>query len=561
MKKIHFAVAVAIACAGALLAAAPAGAAVSCSYSSGTHTMTVELTANFDSASIQRSGSSILVNAGACGGATVTNTDKIVLNGSAGRQTVYISMSAGAFEPGFTPEGGGTSEIEFQGSLLSGTDLVSIGGTTGADTITAGTGGFNLNSDGDADITTGGVEQRQIYGDAGNDTLSAAGGLGTGTAVTDFVLITGDTGNDVITGGEGSDSLYGGDDQDSVEGGSGNDSLSGGLGVDSLQGGGGRDYLYGDAGNDTVAGGGSNDTFYATADPDGNDIYMGGGGRDFITYQYRGTAALDISLDGLANDGRVGTEFDNVQPDIEDVGGSKGPNVIIGSAVANSFDGGDGADTITGGDGDDYLGGGDGADTLNGGDDADQLSGSNGADQINGGAGDDNFNGGPDNDVMAGGPDDDSFSSDSGSDGADDLSGGSGRDSAGYYRSGDMTITIDGNANDGLAGENDNVRPDVEDVSTGSGNDHLTGSGANNALNGAGGNDVIAGGAGADYLYGSAGDDQLTGGDGEDNMYGSTGADHFHALDGGTDYVDGGSDADTDVVNDSDPFDQLVNIP
>jgi len=44
-------------------------------------------------------------------------------------------------------------------------------------------------------------------------------------------------------------------------------------------------------------------------------------------------------------------------------------------------------------------------------------------------------------------------------------------------------------------------------------------------------------------------------------MYGGTGADKFHALDGGTDYVNGGTDADTDVVLDSDPFDSISLVP
>jgi Ca2+-binding RTX toxin-like protein len=563
MKNIHFAVAVALACLGALLAAAPAGAAVSCSYTAGNHTMTIDLTANGDFVSIQRSGATILVDSASCGGASVTNTNKVVLNGSAGAQSVSISMFGGPFEPGFTPEGSGISEIEFEGSLLAGTDSIAIHGTTGPDTIIAGLGGFNLNTDGDADVTTGGIEQRTIFGDSGADTLSAAGGLGTGAILADRVSISGDAGNDIVTGGDGGDYLAGGDDQDSISGGNGSDwYMTGGPGPDSVGGGYGNDTMYGDPGNDTVTGGGGNDSFYAGADPDGNDTYAGGGGRDFLSYYIRGTAALDISLDGVANDGRVGSEFDNVQPDIEGVEGSKGPNVITGTAADNGLTGLGGADTISGGDGFDSLSGGDGADILTGGDDSDSLYGGNGADQLSAGPGDDNLTGGFENDTLSGGADVDSFYAESGPDGADDMSGGAGVDSLYFYsRSGNMTISLDGNNNDGLAGEMDNYRPDIENVTSGSGNDTLTGSGAPNVLNGGLGDDIMSGGAEDDVMNGGQGDDQLTGGDGQDTMDGSGGADHFHALDGGSDTVLGGLDLDTDVVNDSDPFDTIFQIP
>jgi hypothetical protein len=56
--------------------------------------------------------------------------------------------------------------------------------------------------------------------------------------------------------------------------------------------------------------------------------------------------------------------------------------------------------------------------------------------------------------------------------GNDVLDGGPGRDDTSYSRTAPVTITLDGVANDGEAGEADNVQ--VEDVFTGDGNDTIT---------------------------------------------------------------------------------------
>jgi Ca2+-binding RTX toxin-like protein len=564
MRKARLAITAALACVAVSVWAAPAGATITCNYSGGTHTMTVNMTDNNDSVSISRSGATIQWNFAPCnGGPNVTNTDTIVINGAPGRQYVNIYLTGGPFEPGFTAEGAGTSEIEFQGSLQDGNNFVYIEGTAGPDTLTAGVGGINLNGDTDADVTTGGVEQRTMVGDADVDAISAAGGMGTGAAVADPVYLAGGAGSDSVTGGDGPDTLNGNDDADTLTGGPGNDYLSGGNGVDLLLGGPGREQLYGDPGNDTVDGGGGNDSMYATADPDGNDIYIGGSGtQDYLSYGIRGTAALNISLNGLADDGKIGAEFDNVQPDVESIAATKGPNVITGSAANNSLDGGPGTDTINGGDGDDFISGGDGPDTLNGGEDNDGLYGGNAADQLNGQGGEDQLTGGMESDGISGGADNDEYYAESVLDGNDDVSGGAGTDIAYYFsRTGNMNVTFDGNSNDGLAGETDNVRVDVENLYTGSGNDTIGSSPATNAFFPGAGNDIVSGGGGNDNLNTGPGDDTLTGGDGEDNMYGAAGADHFHSLDGSTDFVDGGFDADVDVVTASDPFDQLSNIP
>ena len=90
-----------------------------------------------------------------------------------------------------------------------------------------------------------------------------------------------------------------------------------------------------------------------------------------------------------------------------------------------------------------------------------------------------------------------------GPNGNDLLDGGPGRDEAEYDRDADVSISLDGAANDGEAGEADNVQ--VEDVFTGEGNDTITGSDAANALAGGGGSDHILGAGGNDELFGDFG--------------------------------------------------------
>ena len=240
---------------------------------------------------------------------------------------------------------------------------------------------------------------------------------------------------------------------------------------------------------------------------------------------------------GDGNDALTGgIGYDNLR-------GEAGADALRGGAASDSLDGGPDADLLEGGDGIDLLDGGPGTDTLDGGANADDLSGGGDGDALNGGAGDDLLHGGP---------------------GADTLAGGPGRGDTASYREriAPVTADTDGVANDGEAGEGDNVAPDVEGLEGGVAGDVLTGSAAadqllgsdgNDVLDGAGGSDVVDGGAGADTLRGGAGDDQLDTGaavpfgiplegiptsssEGNDTLGGGTGDD---LLDGG---------ADTDVI-------------
>jgi len=111
-------------------------------------------------------------------------------------------------------------------------------------------------------------------------------------------------------------------------------------------------------------------------------------------------------------------------------------------------------------------------------------------------------------------------------------------------------VSLDGVANDGVAGEGDNVRPDIESFGGGSGADTLDASGASESksLHGAGGNDVLSSGAGDDDLDGGNGSDTLTAGPGDDVLW------DFESIDSGDPPTDQAGD---DVLNGGDGDDHM----
>lgn len=216
--------------------------------------------------------------------------------------------------------------------------------------------------------------------------------------------------------------------------------------------------------------------------------YFGGAGHDRVSY---GGADRGVSLtpeDGLANDGRTGF------PDKENVG--------------TTFE---------------------------------EFIGSNFADApFFGTAHTDLMDGGPGNDQIAGGGGADVFLAKPG-DGADDYHGGPARDTILYSsHSTPVAVTLDNVANDGAAGERDQVRSNVENITGGSAGDTLRSYGAFSRLEGGGGADTLDGGAGPDTLVGGARRDRLDGGSGIDVVF---------ARDGEIDDVDCGSEHDTATID------------
>jgi Ca2+-binding RTX toxin-like protein len=142
--------------------------------------------------------------------------------------------------------------------------------------------------------------------------------------------------------------------------------------------------------------------------------------------------------------------------------------------------------------------------TINGHDGDDRLDAvfSRSPVTINGGNGNDSLAGGDANDILNGEAGNDTIGAGFG-EGADVYSGGTGIDRIDYGpRSEPMTIDLDNVADDGKAGERDNVKSDIENVGGGFGNDRITGSSAANVLDGGFGDDRLDGGAGADTING-----------------------------------------------------------
>src|SRR5436305_1479416 len=149
------------------------------------------------------------------------------------------------------------------------------------------------------------------------------------------------------------------------------------------------------------------------------------------------------------------------------------------------------------------------------------------------------FDDGPGPDAMTGGGAVDTFVAGTGS---DTYRGGGGQDIVDYSsRTAPLTVSLDGLANDGETGEEDNVGSDVDVVIGGSAGDPIIGSGGNNVVSGGVGddrldggdaNDSLDGGAGNDSLQGGAGNDTLTGGSGNDTLDGGDGADTLAGGDG-----------------------------
>ncbi len=138
-------------------------------------------------------------------------------------------------------------------------------------------------------------------------------------------------------------------------------------------------------------------------------------------------------------------------------------------------------------------------------------------------------------------------------------------------RSAPVTVTLDGVANDGEAGEGDDVGTEARSIGGGAGPDRLVGGAHPLELRGAGGDDLLEAparpedaGTRRTHLYGGDGNDRLLGGDAPDSLEGEAGDDELLAGAGadvmaggpGADRVDGGPGDDSfglDALGDGAP--------
>ncbi len=412
--------------------------------------------------------------------------------------------------------------------------------------VTSGTGDDNL---------IGNAVANRLISDAGNDTIDGRAGNDT---------LMGGNGNDHLTGGLGDDVLYGGFGSDwayylgtaaatvnlnlttsqntghgfdtlsnieNLASGAGNDVLRGNTLANTLDAGAGNDTLYGEGGNDLLIGG------------SGNDVIFGGLGSDTAAFTSPGHTSVDLRITAAQNTGHGMDRLVN----IENVTSDSGNDELIGTNQANRLTAGMGNDTLEGLGGHDTLNGGNGNDWLTGGLGNDLLIGGYGSDrayfvgsanitvdlgttaaqntghgmdrlwsieQVFTGWGDDHLTGnaranrlysGSGDDTLHGGGGNDTFSAGSGD---DYIDGGAGFDRAFFFGTADVTIDL------GITGQQDtghgmDTLISIEELNTGSGNDHLTGNAAANSFFGGAGDDTLNGGAGSDVLIGGAGADSF----------------------------------------------------
>ena len=218
-------------------------------------------------------------------------------------------------------------------------------------------------------------------------------GFGDGYSLALPIEVHGGAGDDVLHGDAdvpNREVLDGGDGKDTIDGFGGDDEVRGGAGDDQLEGNGGADVVLGGDGNDTLAGDDQ-------AAP-GADLIDGGNGsdllKDYVEYGTDVHPPANVSLDGVANDGRDGEGDDvrSVERMIAYVSGrfeltdgaeewqvwsnmNSGSSVVLARGGDDRVVGEDGVEEIDGGAGNDYLEGGKNHDVITGGPGRDTIYG------------------------------------------------------------------------------------------------------------------------------------------------------------------------------------------
>jgi trimeric autotransporter adhesin len=397
----------------------------------------------------------------------------------------------------------------------------------------------------------------------GNDVITYTSTLG--------IELFGGAGNDTITGGTGPDTLHGGTGNDVLNGAGGNDTLIGNEGNDIFKGGAGIDTMSGGAGDDIYVVDNAAELPLITENAaEGNDMLR-------IVYSVGTPTTIDLtstaSLQNVENVTLLGAGAFNVT-------GNALANVLTGNAAANTLIGGAGNDTLNGGVGADIMSGGLGNDTYvvdNVGDIVTENSGEGTADLVQSavsftlganienltltGAGSINATGNALNNVLTGNG---AANVLDGKGGADQMAGGGGNDTYVVDSLGD-TLT---ESLAGVAGGTDLVKSavdftlgdNVEKLTlTGTDNINGTGNAFNNILTGNSGNNQLSGLAGTDTLTGGVGNDHLDGGAGTDKMAGGVGDDTYVVASAG-DVVTEGLNAGTDMVQSSITYKLGANV-
>jgi hypothetical protein len=560
----------------ALIGATAASAAVvTCNFSGGNLTMTIT-----GASTLELDGVNIIVDtfetddlAGtSCDtqeGATVNNTNAILITGDAGDNVLTLLMNDGADLASWTDI---NWTIDLGADATDDTLAIDASGVTDANDdleVTFGASGIDLNSDDDLDVAQSNIEIFLVTGGAGDDTISGAGSTAAGGLFTGAITGVGAGGDDLFASGAGADSWDGGADEDTIDasggtsgvtvnltanllsgGGLGSDTLAAGT-IEDIVGSGFNDLLDGDAGSNVITPGA------------GDDTVNGQGDFDYADYS-DATAAVTVDL--AANTATGGSGNDTLAG-IEGAFGSSFDDVFIDQTNQdNEYFGDSGADTFSqGADPDvgdfDIVDGEGGIDTVDYGERTESLNVE--LDQSNAdatdavcvdaseftsgdlGAGEADCLAGIENAILGTG--DDTFTGNAfanrvwpnggqnvlnGDAAAGPATGGDVLDySVGYEAGVNVNMAGGATAGDSAIG--------FENAIGTAFNDKFVGDDQSNTIRGAGGNDGIRSGGGDDTARGGPGNDRIRTGSGDDDAFGGAGNDRINGG-GGVDFCKGG---------------------
>jgi len=487
--------------------------------------------------------------------------------------------------------------------LGTGTNNTIVLGRNAAGTIVVNGGAVAVKG---GPATVANTKLIQAFGLDGNDIITIDESNGAMPAANLF----GGAGNDTLTGGSGGDMLFGQSGNDTLFGKGGNDLLFGGAGNDVLVGGDGNDQMFGEAGNDRMIWnpGDDSDLMEGGEGIDTAEVNGGNGGETFAITA-NGTRVRVDRLDPAPFSLDIGTTENlvinaNGGDDVITASGNLAALITLtidGGAGNDTILGGNGADRLLGGEGNDFIDGNQGNDTalLGAGNDTFQWDPGDGSDKVDGQAGADTllFNGSniAENITLSaanggrvlltrdianiamdlngietitigarGGGDHITVNNLAGTDvsqvnidlgladaAADTVTlegtryadaiqvSGSGTSVSVTGLPAAVAITNAEGANDALIIEALGGNDTISAAALAAGVVHLT-------IDGGAGNDTIVGSAGSDTLIGGDGNDVVTGGRGDDVALLGAGTDVFQWNPGdGSDTVDGGAGVDT----------------
>ncbi|MHA7827167.1 MAG: Hint domain-containing protein [Roseovarius sp.] len=358
------------------------------------------------------------------------------------------------------------------------------------------------------------------------------------------------------------DNVIGSGGSDNLNGSAGNETITGGFGDDTISAGDGDDVITGDVRDDAPVSVINGD--FSNAE---TGWTIGGAGSNFVYSGALGFNAIESSAGGTASQTITTVIGDNyeLQFDAMELGSGVGDHTLVvdvldengiviatdtivltdgdsgvftlqfaattasstlrftnsestatfetdlmidNISVTNVSSFGLGKDSIDGGDGDDFIDAGAGNDTLIAGLGSDTLLGGDGNDLLirSGTDVNDTLN------VLSGGAGDDTIRLEDGLNVNDQVDGGDGIDTLEILPGDDRNLTVDmenGQVADGAIGTQEFVN--IENITTGGGDDTIIGNDADNVLDGGEGNDSIFGGVGDDVVLGGAGNDTLSG--------------------------------------------------